>query len=792
MNRNLSLGPAALEALPAWARREQSVAAMLPYVSLVDDMTIRTKGNEIFQCLRVTGLNSLTTADEMLDRVKEIFASVIAQTGDRFSYTVHKIARRIDTRLPPVSGDSLAARIDRRWQAHMGHANLREHTITITIIKRPDILARMPLAARRSQEMLARQLDAQIAQLNEVVEFLRSALSSLAPVVLTASSGQLLGFLESIGTGIEVPTFHNALDRTIAETVSNTRVTFRGDRIHLTGGSLPDRVGMIWSIKEYPRESFVTMFDELDLPVDMVVSNYFVPVNSSVMEERVARELRRRASISDKAENLIGALRDGQNRLASGEITFGQHQMAVAIYAETEDELARYASMIRNIAVTAGVKLIAQGYTARTVWFGQHPGNRAFRIREGAITNEQFADMAALHSAAMGKSGANVPWGTPITWFPTISRSAYRFNFHEAGDPAKEPSNGHTLVLGRMGSGKSVQAAFLAAQAQRVGARVFVFDYRRGMEMAVRGLGGRYSELRAGEPTGLNPLWVETDRSGQEWLSDWLIHLMESGHGPLQPEQSRAVRDAVRQNAEALNPNLRTWTQFAQLVGATHDGGALAERMNEWTDGHRFGWIFGREVEDTFSLDGQVVGFDLTDILDSENQKARMAVLSYIFRRIERKIEDKRPTVIIIDEAWKALDNSYFAGRIENWLVTARKQNTVVVMMTQFAHQLNASAHGRTLLQALPTKMLLPNKEAGPEDYDGLGLNAKELEILTGVTPGSRLALLRADDGSHVIDTDLSALGPLLTILGGMKAGEALVGADYRARPDFWKGFDDA
>ncbi|WGR61640.1 type IV secretion system protein B4 (plasmid) [Paracoccus ferrooxidans] len=792
MNRNLPIGPAALEILPQWVRKEESVASKLPYVSLVDDHTIRTKGNEFFQCIRVSGLNSLTVADEMLDRIKDIFASVIAQTGDKFSYTVHKVSRRIDTSLPPVAGDSFAAQIDRRWQGYMQRENLREHTITITVIKRPDVLSKIPFSLNKSRELLASQVNAQVVQLHEVVEFLRTALSNMEPRVLTASSGELLGFLESINTGIEVPTFHNTLDRTVAEAVSNTRVTFKGDKIFLTGGSLPDRVGMIYSIKEYPRESFVTMFDELDLPVDMVVSNYFTPINNSIMEERLSRELRRREAINDKAQNLVNALVEAQNRLASGEVTFGHHQMAVAIYADSEDELAKISSQIRNIAVTAGVKMVTQGYTARTVYFSQHPCNRAYRIREGAITNEQFADMAALHRAAMGKSGGNVPWGTPITWFPTITRSAYRFNFHEEGDPGKEPTNGHTLILGRMGSGKSVQAAFLAAQAQRVGARVFVFDYRRGMEMAVRALGGKYSELRAGERTGLNPLWVETDTAGQEWLSDWLIHLMESGHGQLQPEQSRAVRAAVRQNAEARNLNLRTWTEFAQLVAATPDGGALADRMNEWTDGHRFGWIFGREREDTFSLDGQFVGFDLTDILDSENNKARMAVLSYIFRRIERKIEDKKPTVIIIDEAWKALDNDYFAARIENWLVTARKQNTVVVMMTQFAHQLNASAHGRTLLQALPTKMMLPNKEASVSDYDGLGLNEKELEILMGVNPGSRVALLRADDGSHVIDTDLSALGKLLTILGGMKAGEALVGADYRTRPDFWKGFDDA
>lgn len=792
MNRNLSIGPAALEILPKWARREATVASHLPYVSEVDDETIRTRGNEFFQCVRVSGINSLTTVDETLDRTKDLFATIIAQTGDRFAYTVHKISRRIDTSLPPVEGDTFAAQIDRRWQSFMKNESLRDHSITITVIKRPDILSRIPMLQANSRELLASQIDRQLTELREVVRFLKDALASLSPRVLTISSGELLGFLEGISTGMEVPTYRGALNRTIAEVVSNTRVTFKGDKIYLSGGSLPDRVGTIYSIKEYPRESFVTMFDELDLPVDMVVSSYFTAANSSLMEERLAREIRRRVAANDKATNLVEALGSAQNRLASGEVTFGHHQMAVAVYADNEEDLARISAQIRNIAATAGVKVVAQGYTARAVYFGQHPCNRAYRIREAAITNEQFADMAALHRASMGKPGDKLPWGTPITWYPTISRSGYRFSFHEEGDPNKEPTNGHTLVLGRMGSGKSVLAAFKAAQAQRAGARVFVFDYRGGMEMAVRALGGRYSVLSASERTGLNPLWVETDAAGQEWLSDWLIHLLESGYAQLEPQQSLAVRRAVRQNADTHNPNLRTWTEFARLVGATHDGGVLADRLREWTPGHRYGWIFGQEREDTFSLDGQVVGFDLTSLLDSENEKARMAVLSYIFRRIERQISDKKPTLIIIDEAWKALDNDYFASRIQNWLVTARKQNTVVVMMTQFAHQLNATEHGRTLLQALPTKVMLPNKEATRGDYDGLGLNDKELDILMGVRPGSRVALLRTDDGSHVIDTDLSALGPLLTILGGMKAGETLVGKDYRERPDFWKGFDHA
>mgnify|MGYP000060626211 CR=1 FL=1 len=102
--------------------------------------------------------------------------------------------------------------------------------------------------------------------------------------------------------------------------------------------------------------------------------------------------------------------------------------------------------------------------------------------------------------------------GVPITLFPTPERSGFRFNFHEQGAPDREPTGGHTLILGRPGSGKSVLAAFLMTMARRAGARLFVFDYRAGMEMAVRALGGSYSTVRAGRPTGLNPLQTEIEQ----------------------------------------------------------------------------------------------------------------------------------------------------------------------------------------------------------------------------------------------------------------------------------------
>ena len=108
-------------------------------------------------------------------------------------------------------------------------------------------------------------------------------------------------------------------------------------------------------------------------------------------------------------------------------------------------------------------------------------------------------------------------------------------------------------------------------------------------------------------------------------------------------------------------------------------------------------------------------------------------------------------------------------------------------MMTQYASQLKRTNVGQTIVEAVPTQILLPNIRARRSDYDLLGLHDKELDMLLNSGSNSRLGLVRDDQGSVLVDADLSPLGNLLTILGGMEKGEELVGEDYRDRPDFWR-----
>ncbi|MEM0950229.1 MAG: type IV secretion system protein B4, partial [Pseudomonadota bacterium] len=727
------------------------------------------------------------TDDAYLDKVTALFARIIAQLGPEFSYYVHKVSKAITPDLLPVQGDGFAAAVDATWRDKLGSAGLRDKTLTLTILHRPPPKSFLGFMGRSAPKRFKEETQKRVRRLKEAVGVFTSGLADLKPRVLDAPSGELIGFLGALNTGQEMPLYPANRYGFLAANVANTRVTFFDEHFELSEGVVGLRYGKSFTIGEYAEGTTCTMFDMLNLPVDMIVTHSFTPINSNLMAGRIKRQKRQMQASQDAALSLLEALDIAHDDLEAKRQSFGEHHMVVTVFCDSLDELQTLGAEIVNAAAAEGVKMIGERMAAKAHYFSQHPGNQPKRVRASAITNRNFADFAALHRTQLGKEKHQLPWAEEITLFPTPEQSAYRFSYHEQGSPEKEPTSGHTLILGRPGSGKSVLSAFLMTQARRCGARIFVFDYRLGMEMAVRANGGRYASIKAGQATGLNPLWTEIDNRGTAWLSDWLASLLYRADKPLTPAQTSRIQEVVRQNATAANPQLRNWKDFASLFVSTDDNGDLHQRLLEWTEDGRYGWIFGQSLEDTFSLEGDVVGFDLTGILDSESEKERMAVLSYLFRRIEREIEDRRPTIIVIDEAWKALDNAYFAERLSNWLVTARKQNTVAVMMTQYASQLERTRTGKTIVEAVPTQILLPNIRAHASEYAMLNLQEKELDVLLNTGSASRLALVRDDTGSVVVDADLSALASYLTILGGMEKGEALVGADYRDRPDFWR-----
>ena len=756
--------------------------AHLPYVIEIDDETVRTRDNALMISLEITGIDGVTTGASAVTALRAGLAHLLDTLDERFTFYLHRMMRPAETGLKPIHGQSFAADIDKAWEKDLGRRNLQESVLILTVVRQRTAPLAVPLFGKAAAKIWGEDTDRRLEELREVVSILETGLG-VKSHRLKISDGSLIGFYASLLTG-ELRLVPRSPYGLLAEDAAGATIRFEKSQFTVEEGTYTARVGAVLYVKSYATSTWPGMLDALGASRDTVITHSYTPIERGSITERVKRRVAQMRAAEDIAATVEAQLFEAADKAESGELGFGLHQMTITIFAECQTALDTEIARIRGIAHQNGMRLVRETTALEAGLFSMHPGNMAYRARDMTVSSINFADMAALHAADTGTEPARLPWGTPITLFQTLQGSLHRFSFHEPGDPKAEPTNGHTLVLGKSGGGKSTTVAFLAAQAQRASGRTIIFDKEAGLKMAVAALGGRYAEIRAGRPTGLNPLATESGERGEAWFLDWLVALLEQRSGPLSPLQSEALKSAIAQNGNA-RVGLRNFRAFQELFGDVGDGLDLAQRLREWGPEGRYGWVFGEAdapVVDFTSHD--VTAVDLTEILDLGTE--RTAILGYLFRRIEMLIEEKRPTLILIDEAWKVLDDEYFTKKLAEWLVTARKKNVVVVMMTQFPSQIRGSK-ARSILEALPNQLLFPNGEAAVSDYDGFRLTDGELDFVLSPIPGQRMVLSRNPRSSTILNVDLKALGPLLTALGGGQAGLNAFGTDYASRSKFWK-----
>ena len=779
--RGHDLPPAARDLLGTHVPRHERFGRHLPYVSALRDDVILTRQGDLMASIVLDGIDGLTADEAAIDELSGTVARMVGQLGERFGVVVHRLARSERVELPEIEDAPFAAAVDGAWRQSLGARDLKRRVLMLSVLLRPSLAHRLPFGLGRAKRAFRDDCAARVAEMDEAMGLVVGALRERGARRLCASSGEWLALLTAVH-GQDYARVHAAPGDLLAEAMTNFEVTFDGGRMRLHDG-VRSRVGAIFGIKSYPPATWPAMLDGLELPYDVCVTNSFTPRRTAETLERIQRVHRQRGATEDAGVSLTEQLVEAADEVASGRLVFGDHHASIQVWCDDEAELERAVSEIWRVGQEAGMLLVREGWAARALYFAQAPGNWGYRIRSGMVSADNFAEMAALHAAGRGRGAGESPWGAPVTGLPTVGSTLYRFNFHERGRADAEPSVGHTLVLGRTGSGKTLLTAFLLAQARRLNARVVVIDKDQGLEMAVRALGGRYGAVKVGRPTGLHPFATETDARGEAWLAGWLADLL-ARHRPLEPAQTTALAEAVRQIVRA-EPALRSFDGLASLVASTDDEGELAGRVREWTAEGRHGWVFSRPGAQAVHLDEDVIGIDMSELLDLDAERA--ALLSYLFRRVERTIEDRRPTLIVIDEAWKMMADPIFVRRLHDWLVTMRKRNACVVMLTQAPEHLARSEVGAIIAESVATQVLFPNPRAAPEDWRILRLGEREAEILSEGTGGRRLALIRSGGDSVVVDADLSGLGPLMTVLGGGRTGEERAPHGWRTNPDFWK-----
>ena len=146
----------------------------------------------------------------------------------------------------------------------------------------------------------------------------------------------------------------------------------------------------------------------------------------------------------------------------------------------------------------------------------------------------------------------------------------------------------------------------------------------------------------------------------------------------------------------------RTITGLSVLLQSN----ALKQALQPYTLNGPWGRLLDAETERLGEADVQA--FETEGLIGAG---AAPAVLSYLFHRIEDRF-DGRPTLLIIDEGWLALDDKGFAGQLREWLKTLRKKNASVIFATQSLADIDGSAIAPAIIESCPTRLFLPNERA--------------------------------------------------------------------------------
>jgi type IV secretion system protein VirB4 len=754
------------------------LADLLNWGFMVDDGVVLQKDGSLLAGWRYRGPDPSAATVEELNALSRHVNDALLPSTDDWMFHVDAIRRPAVAYAPSAFPDPVTQLIDdERRAAYEAQASRQfetEYYLVATHLPPPDVFSRLGAfflqGADRARVDWAHVLEAFAAQLQVIANRLAGRLS-----LERLDADQLLTHLHECLTGlphvVRTPPHGSYLNAVLADQ-------------DLVGGFEP-RIGRMAiravSVHGYPHESHAGQCDFLNtLPFAFRWSHRVLPLGAHEAAKHIRRHqlqwFKKRKGATAWVQEMVGGKRDAAPRPddelwvdqdarslaedaaraaaenASGAVRFC-FSTQVALVMEPDGTRAEFvAGEILKVLNDAGFPGRIETVNAVDAYLGSLPGHGYPNLRRPLLSTRNIADFLPVTHVWPGlptnPSPFFPPSSPPLLWAAAAGSTPFRVNLHDS-------DVGHTLVLGKTGSGKSVLLALLAAQFRRYPrAQVFAFDVGYSMWALAQASGARHYDLAAGRVDVLcfQPLARIDDAGERAWAADWLETVVGLQGVTVTPPL-RARIDRALELVARNDPPHRTLIELAvQLQDDT-----LATALRPYTVAGNYGQLLDA-TSDALS-DGRFQVFEMKHLLALDDRVA-LPVLLYLFRRIEQRL-DGSPTLIAIDEAWMALMHSLFGARVNQWLLQLRKQNAAVVLATQSPAQLAQLAHRHTITDSCVTKIYLPNPDAATPAqaplYRDLGLNEREIAIVAQATP-KRHYYLKSPRGSRLFEL---GLGPV-------------------------------
>lgn len=424
-------------------------------------------------------------------------------------------------------------------------------------------------------------------------------------------------------------------------------------------------------------------------------------------------------------------------------VAYGDISLTIALHG---DDLARIEALdaeLFRIFGAADAKVIREGFGQLPAWWSRLPGQpRKRQVRTVFSSAGVAACMAPLFGPPPGQAECKHLEKPAMATFETPWKTPYHYDLFGGSDV------GHTLILGATGAGKSFALNFLLVQSQHYAPRVLVLDLGGSYKWLTEFIGGGYLELNPdadGDEIALKPFSLPPGERTFSFLTGWIARLLRIGGYTLRGEDTTELRERVEDLYRSPAED-RTLSALVRTLPK-----AMWPAMSRWHGQGAWAKFFDGAGEDTLELaDWQVI--DLAGA--AEHDDLCEAALFFLLERLRLALDDPaeaaRVKLMVVDEAWRYLNDravlTYLAEAAKTW----RKRNAALVLATQSAVDLTDTEGAQALLESLPTKLFLANPDLPDGVQATFRLNDTEMQTIRGLLPKREMYLRRAQEAGVV------------------------------------------
>jgi conjugal transfer ATP-binding protein TraC len=550
--------------------------------------------------------------------------------------------------------------------------------------------------------------------------------------------------------------------RTVRDLIAPSGCDVRSDHLRLDGSYA--RVLAVTALPRLITPGWLSLLVETDLPIE--ASLHVQPLATASMVRWLGGQTARLQSsrlAAMRGERIVDpereiALEDAERlreRLQRGE----EHVFAVSLYLLVRAHSLRELDELTTRVEEQLDSLLAQ--SRRALW-EQERGFRscAPEARDQLLIPRNF-DTSAL-AATLPFVGASIAMDSGM--LAGLDRSRQTPVLLDPFDSSLD--NANLAILAPAGSGKSFFCKLLLMRQLINGTYCVAVDPENEYGRVAEAAGGQVVRLAASSAHHINPFDLphpsaEAEQGEEDPLAERVTALLglldvmlcgssASGRAVSLDNDQRAVLDRAiyLTYAEAgITSDVATHTQAAPLMADLHSvltrmpgdvAASLAMRLERYVEGSLSCGLFADHTN--VELDQPLVVFNIQQLEDELRPLAIHLIAGWVWARVRR---DRRPRLLIIDEAWSLLRFAEGAAFVAAMARRARKYYLGLVTITQQVGDLSGEAHGETILNNAAQVLLLKQKADTIEPVSArFRLTADERQHLLGADKGEGLLMV--------------------------------------------------